>query len=93
MSSSYEERLSMSIGAVKDIIRKIRTILEGVAKHTNIHFPKNIKDLIFKRFINLWYVSIENLVQNAYKLSFQSPCHFKLLHQITLLVFPKNLAQ
>ena len=53
MSSSYEERLSMSIGAVKDIIRKIRTILEGVAKHTNIHFPKNIKDLIFKRFINL----------------------------------------
>ena len=49
MSTSYEERLSISIGAVKDMIRKIRTILEGVAKHTNIYIPKNIKDLIFKR--------------------------------------------
>ena len=49
MSTSYEERLSISIGAVKDMIRKVRTILEGVAKHTNIYIPKNIKDLIFKR--------------------------------------------
>ena len=48
MSSSYEERLSISIGAVKDMIRKIRKILEGVAKHTNIYIPKSIKDLIIK---------------------------------------------
>ena len=58
MSSSYEERLSTSIGAVKDIIRKIRTILEGVAKHKNIYIPKNIKDLILKRFIYHLYVGI-----------------------------------
>ena len=48
MSSSYEERLSISIGAVKNIIRKIRRILEGVAKHTNIYIPKSIKDLIME---------------------------------------------
>ena len=46
MSTFYEERLSISIGAVKNMIRKIRTILEGVAKHENIYIPKNIKDLI-----------------------------------------------
>ena len=46
MSTFYEERLSISIGAVKNMIRKIRTILEGVAKHENIYVPKNIKDLI-----------------------------------------------
>ena len=46
MSTFYEERLSISIGAVKNLIRKIRTILEGVAKHENIYIPKNIKDLI-----------------------------------------------
>ena len=44
--STFYERLSISIGAVKNLIRKIRTILEGVAKHENIYIPKNIKDLI-----------------------------------------------
>ena len=46
MSTFYEERLSISIGAVKNLIRKIKTILEGVAKHSNLYIPKSIKDLI-----------------------------------------------
>ena len=46
MSTFYEERLNISINAVKNLIRKIRTILEGVAKHTNLYIPKNLKDLI-----------------------------------------------
>lgn len=44
MSTSYEERLNIGIGAVKGMIRKIRKILEAVAKHENIYIPKNFKD-------------------------------------------------
>ena len=46
MSTSYEERLNIGIGAVKGMIRKIRKILEAVAKHENIYIPKNFKDKI-----------------------------------------------
>ena len=46
MSSVYEERLNISIGAIKNLIRKIKKILEGVAKHTNLYIPKTIKELI-----------------------------------------------
>ena len=46
MSISYEERFETSYKAVKNLIRKIYRLLDGMAKHTDIDIPENIQDMI-----------------------------------------------
>ena len=46
MSISYEERFETSYKAVKNLIRKIYRLLDGMGKHTNIDIPENIQDMI-----------------------------------------------